>query len=47
MDASYRDDSSLMTTFAGYRSLGIDNDTQSVTETIAAIRRAIPEIYGP
>jgi hypothetical protein len=47
VDASYpTNDTSLRDNAGEYRYIPIDNSMQSSAETVAAIMRAIPEIYG-
>lgn len=46
VDAIYPDDTDLRNADSDYRYIRIDNDTQSVSGTISAIRMAIPELFG-
>lgn len=46
VDAFCPDDNSLMEAESDYRYLRVRNDSQSVSETVAVIRQAIPAVFG-
>jgi len=47
LDATYGEDSTFEKSDADYRYIRIENDTLTVSETVARVRDAIPEIYAP
>lgn len=46
VDRADPEDSTLRRLDADYRYVRIDNDAMTVTETVLAVQRAIPEVYG-